>query len=272
MAKIKLVALEKKLLHYTGCAIEKFNLINQGDRILLGLSGGKDSLALVRLLHILQQRAKIAFTLKVAIVEQGWPIGQHNGSRNKLEAWLKEEGYDYHFENTNIAEIVTERIQKMAGKASGVRVPCMLCSRMRRGVLYRLAREFKCNKLALGHHRDDLISSLFMSICYNGHISSMPPKLLNDEGDVVLIRPLVYCQERDIAHYANELELPVCTSGCGMEGKGMRVKTQQFIEQLAKDNPKVPSNMLHALEDVRLSHLLDRQQLDATVLESLLSA
>ncbi len=255
MAEVKLAALEKKLLHYTGLAIERFGLIGENDRVLIGLSGGKDSLALVRLLHLLRQRAKVRFFLKVVVVEQNWP----GWRRDSLENWLIQQGYQYHFENTNIAQIVSEHLQTKLDDGQS-RIPCMLCSRMRRGVLYRLARESGYTKLALGHHRDDLISSLLMSICYNGRISSMPPKLLNDQRDVMLIRPLVYCQERDIANYVAGLGLPVCSSGCGVGAESMRSRMRRFIGLLANENNKVPSNILHALEDVRLSQLMDRKQ------------
>ncbi len=292
--------LETKLLHYMGVAIERFRLIQPGDRIIIGLSGGKDSLVLTYLLHRLQAKTQVPFTLKVVLVDQGWqaaslPSQQQSVHPNwqQLCNWLQAQHYDYHVEPTNIAQIVLNKQSPITPSVSDPtessscnskntassqnkprnRIPCMLCSRMRRGVLYRLARSWGFNKLALGHHRDDLITSLLMSLCYGGHISSMPPKLLNQQRDVILIRPLVYCQEQDIAQLVTMLDLPIYPSGCPVDKTGSaRYQMGQWIAQLAAHNAKIPSNILHALENVQFSQLMDRRQFDFAHLENLLAA
>lgn len=263
MSSTTIKRLEKKLTHYMGLAIERFNLIRSNDKILIGLSGGKDSLVLTRLMHLIRQRAKINFKLKVVLVDQGW-----GGDFSALEAWLKEENYDYLIEKTDISKVVQ---QKIAAHLASHRPACMLCSRLRRGVLYRLARELGYHSVALGHHRDDLINSLIMSICYNGQISSMPPKLINTEGDILLIRPLVYCQEQDIADYAAALELPVSTSGCLVDKNGTRARIAKLMKELSRENPKVPSNALRALANVRVTQLMDQHYFDFKRLRTLKS-
>lgn len=246
--------LEKKLLHYVGLAIERFNLIRPCDKILIGLSGGKDSLVLTRLLHLLKASAKIDFQLKVVVVDQGY-----GASFEALKEWLEREKYDYHIEKTNVAQVV---LQKLLEHQTKTRPACMLCSRLRRGILYRLARAMHYNSLALGHHRDDLITSLMMSICYNGQISSMPPKLYSVEGDLMVIRPLVYCQESDIAAYAKALELPVTSSGCLVDKNSTRVRIAKWIAALSSENPKVPSNILRALANLKPPYLMDPHYFD----------
>ena len=145
---------------------------------------------------------------------------------------------------------------------------CSLCSRLRRGIIYTYAEEQGYNKVALGHHRDDLIRSLLMSILYNGEIRSMPPKLLSDNKKHIVIRPLVYCQENDIIEYAKEQQFPIIPCNlCGSQENLMRQKVKVLIDQLAAENPKVPSNMLHALTSVKLSQLMDRNKWDFKNLE-----
>lgn len=254
-----LAELEKKLLHYTGKAIADFNMIQHGDRVMIGLSGGKDSYTLVRILQLLQQRAKVSFEIFAFTLDQaqpGWD-GQH------LERWLTQYKVPHIIMHQDTYSIVKEKIPE--GQTY-----CSLCSRLRRGIIYRYAEEQNYNKIALGHHRDDLIRTLLMSIFYNGEIRSMPPKLLSDNKKHVVIRPLAYCQEKDIAAYAEKMGFPIIPCNlCGSQENLMRKKTKHLIDQLALENPKVPSNILHALSSIKPSQLMDKNFWDFKNLEKL---
>ncbi len=250
-------AIEKKLLHYVGKAIADYNMIQKGDRILMGLSGGKDSYTLVRILKLLQQRTRHTFSLFAFTLDQGQPGWDDTG----LREWLNHYDIPHDIVREDTYSIVKEKIPE--GKTY-----CSLCSRLRRGIIYRYAEEKGYTKVALGHHRDDLIRTLLMSILYSGEIRSMPPKLLSDNKRHIVIRPLAYCQEKDIIHYAKEQQFPIipCTL-CGSQDNLMRQRIKVLIEQLAQENPKIPSNMLHALSSVKLSQLMDRNRFDFKNLE-----
>ena len=250
-------AVEKKLLHYTGKAIADFNMIQAGDRVMVCLSGGKDSFTLVKLLRLLQCRAKSKFEIFAFTLDQSQPGWDDRG----LRAWLLERTIPFEVLKEDTYSIVKAKIPE--GKTY-----CSLCSRLRRGIIYRYAEENGFNKIALGHHRDDLIGTLLMSILYNGQIRSMPPKLLSDSKRHVVIRPLAYCQEKDIIKYAKEQAYPIipCTL-CGSQDNLVRQRVKVLIAELAKENPKIPSNMLHALTTVKLSHLMDRKHWDFKNLE-----
>jgi tRNA 2-thiocytidine biosynthesis protein TtcA len=184
-----------------------------------------------------------AFTLDQA--QPGWDDSQ-------LHAWLQERKIPYEILTRDTYSIVKEKIPE--GKTY-----CSLCSRLRRGIIYRYAEEHGYTKIALGHHRDDLIRTLMMSILYNGDIRSMPPKLLSDNKKHIIIRPLCYVQERDIITFAQEQAYPIipCTL-CGSQENLARKRVGKFIDQLAEENPKVPSNMLHALQSIKPSQLMDQ--------------
>ncbi len=245
----KLAELEKKLLHYTGKAIADFNMIQHGDRIMVCLSGGKDSFTMLRILQLLQYRAKVKFELFSFTLDQAQP----GWNDTALRGWLTEHRFDYEILNRDTYSIVKEKIPE--GQTY-----CSLCSRLRRGIIYRYAEEKGFNKIALGHHRDDLIRTLLMSILYNGEIRSMPPKLLSDDKKHIVIRPLVYCQEQDIAAFATEMGFPIIPCNlCGSQENLMRKRVKLLIDQLAQENPKVPSNMLHALSAIKPSQLMDEQ-------------
>lgn len=253
----KLAELEKKLLHYTGKAIADFNMIQHGDRIMVCLSGGKDSFTMVRILHLLQQRANIDFEILAFTLDQAQP----GWNDTALKAWLSERKIPHEVLTRDTYSIVKEKIPE--GQTY-----CSLCSRLRRGIIYRYAEENNYNKIALGHHRDDLITTLLMSILYNGEIRSMPPKLLSDNKKNIIIRPLAYCQEKDIAEFAQLMEFPIipCTL-CGSQENLIRKKVKTLIAGLAHDNPKVPSNMLHALSAIKPSQLMDKNFWDFKNLE-----
>lgn len=255
----KLAELEKKLLHYTGKAIADFNMIQQGDRVMVCLSGGKDSFTLVRILRLLQQRAKVRFEIFAFTLDQAQP----GWDDTALKAWLTANNIAHEVLTRDTYSIVKEKIPE--GQTY-----CSLCSRLRRGIIYRYAEEKGFTKIALGHHRDDLVRTLLMSILYNGEIRSMPPKLLSDNKKHIIIRPLSYCQETDIAAFAKEMGFPIipCTL-CGSQENLMRKKVKVLVDQLAQENPKVPSNMLHALSAIKPSQLMDKKLWDFKNLEKL---
>lgn len=240
--------IEKKLLHYTGKAIADFNMIQQGDRVMVCLSGGKDSFTLLTLLKSLQVRSNHKFELFAFTLDQAQP----GWDDTRLHQWLKERKINYEILTRDTYSIVKEKIPE--GKTY-----CSLCSRLRRGIIYRYAQEQGYNKIALGHHRDDLIRTLLMSIFYNGDIRSMPPKLLTDNKQHIVIRPLCYVQERDIITFAQEQNYPIipCTL-CGSQENLARKRIGKLIDQLTEENPKIPSNILHALQSVKLSQLMDQ--------------
>lgn len=242
-------AVEKKLLHYTGKAIADFRMIQSGDRVMVCLSGGKDSYTMLRMLHLLRRRAPKKFELFAFTLDQSQPGWNDAG----LREWIERHKIPYEVLKEDTYSIVKEKIP--AGNTY-----CSLCSRLRRGIIYTYAEENGFNKVALGHHRDDLIRTLLMSILYSGEIRSMPPKLLSDNKRHIVIRPLSYCQENDIIEYAKEQHFPIipCTL-CGSQENMARQRVKVLIDQLAQDNPKVPSNMLHALSSVKLSQLMDRK-------------
>ncbi len=249
---------EKKLLHYTGKAIADYNMIQHDDKVLLCLSGGKDSYTLLWLLEKLRKRAKISFKLEAFTLDQGQPGWDDSGLRH----WLAEHDIPLTILNEDTYSIVKEKIPE--GKTY-----CSLCSRLRRGIIYRYAEEHGFTKIALGHHRDDLIRSVLMSIFYNGEVRSMPPKLLTDTKKHIVIRPLVYCQEKDIAEYAKLVGFPIIPCNlCGSQQNLARVRMRSLIDKLAAENPKVPSNILHALGAIKPSQLMDANLWDFKSLES----
>lgn len=253
----KLAELEKKLLHYTGKAIADFNMIQHGDKIMVCLSGGKDSFTLLRILHLLKLRAKVEFELFAFTLDQAQP----GWNDTALKTWLTDHKIPHEVLTRDTYSIVKAKIPE--GQTY-----CALCSRLRRGIIYRYAEEKGFTKIALGHHRDDLIRTLLMSILYNGEIRSMPPKLLSDNKKHILIRPLAYCQETDIAQFAELMAFPIipCTL-CGSQENLIRKKVKVLIDQLALENPKVPSNMLHALSAIKPSQLMDKNFWDFKHLE-----
>jgi tRNA 2-thiocytidine biosynthesis protein TtcA len=247
---------EKKLLHYTGKAIADFKMIKAGDRVMVCLSGGKDSYTLLRILQLLKRRYNkfdiFAFTLDQS--HPGW-------NDTNMRAWLEKHELSYEILTADTYSIVKEKIPE--GNTY-----CSLCSRLRRGIIYRYAEENGFNKIALGHHRDDMITTLLMSIFYSGEIRSMPPKLLSDNKRNMVIRPLAYCQEKDIIKYAQEQQFPIIPCNlCGSQENLMRQRVKMLIQQLAKENPKIPSNMLHALTSVILSQLMDKKHWDFQALD-----
>lgn len=249
---VKIAKIEKKLLHYIGKAIADFKLIEHGDRVMVCLSGGKDSFTMLTLLKKLQQRAKIKFELFAFTLDQSQP----GWDDTKLRAYLDHNDINYEILTRDTYSIVKDKLPE--GKTY-----CSLCSRLRRGIIYSYAAEHGYNKIALGHHRDDLIQTLLMSIFYNGQIKSMPPKLLSDDKKHIVIRPLAYCQETDIIKYAAAKQYPIIPCNlCGSQQNLVRVKIKRLIRDLSAENPKIPSNILNAITDIQPSQLMDTKLWD----------
>lgn len=204
---------------------------------------------MLRMLTLLRQRAKVKFDLFVFTLDQAQPGWDDSG----LRQWLLDSKVPHEILTRDTYSIVKDKIPE--GNTY-----CSLCSRLRRGIIYTYAEEHGFNKIALGHHRDDLVRTLLMSILYNGEIKSMPPKLLSDNKKHVVIRPLVYCQEKDIIAYAKASAFPIIPCNlCGSQENLARQRVAVLIDELAKENPKIPSNMLHALQSVKLSQLMDKK-------------
>ena len=238
---------EKKLRQYMARAISQYNMIQDGDRVLVCLSGGKDSYTMLNLLHQLRVRSGRKFELFSLTLDQAQPNWDDSG----LTKWLEEKQYPYEILHRDTYSIVKEKVPE--GKTY-----CSLCSRLRRGNIYTYAKKHGFTKIALGHHRDDLIESTMMGLLYSGEIRSMPPKLITDDKCHIVIRPMVLCKERDIITYAKEQEFPIIPCNlCGSQENLTRQKVKAMIQGLADDNSKVPANMLHAISNIRKSQLMD---------------
>lgn len=250
---------EKKLLHYTTKAVADFNMIQTGDKVLVCLSGGKDSYTMLSLLNMMRISSNYKFELQAFTLDQAQP----GWGDADMRAWLEKRKIPYEILTEDTYSIVKEKIPE--GKTY-----CSLCSRLRRGIIYFYASKHGFTKIALGHHRDDMIRTLLMSILYSGEIKSMPPKLLTDSKDHIVIRPLAYCQEKDIIQYMKEQQFPIipCTL-CGSQEKLVRKRVTKLIDQLCEENPKVGSNILHALQSVQPSQLMDKKLWDFKDLEKL---
>jgi len=241
------VKLEHELARELGRCIADFELIEEGDRIMVCMSGGKDSYTLLHLLERARKKAPISFSLLAVHLDQGHP--GYDGA--PLEGFLASSGYAYRILREDTYSIVTQHVAE--GKTY-----CSLCSRLRRGVLYNAAQALGCNKIALGHHRDDAIETLLLNLMFAGQLKSMPPKLVSDDGRNVVIRPLLYAAESKIAALAAELAFPILPCDlCGSQENLMRKQVKGLLTQLETMAPRVRESMLAALTNVRASHLPD---------------
>src|SRR5512141_2454599 len=241
--------LEKKLLRAAGDAIADFALVEPGDRIMVAVSGGKDSWTLLHVLMRLRERAPVDFELVAVNLDQGQP----GYPAHVVEEHLKATGVPYRMLVRDTYSVVRRLVPQGS-------TTCPVCSRLRRGVLYGAAVEMGCTKIALGHHRDDLIETLLLSALYSGALKSMPPRLHSRDGRNVVIRPLCYAAEEDIAAFASAMAFPVVPCDlCGSQPNLRRKRVKALLSELAAEHPAVKGNLLNALSHVVPSHLLDRE-------------
>jgi tRNA 2-thiocytidine biosynthesis protein TtcA len=237
---------ERDLLRYVGKAIADFGLIAERDRILVALSGGKDSYALLLLLESMRRRAPIEFELVAVHLNQGQP----GHDEAPLVAWLNAHGFTHHVVREDTYTIVRQTIPDG-------RTPCSLCARLRRAILYRIADELGCTKIALGHHRDDAIETLLLNLFFAGKLASMPAHLTSDDGKHVVIRPLIYCPEASLAVMANRQGVPILPCNlCGSQPHAQRKQMKSLLDRLEQEHPHLRQTMLAALSNVQTSHLL----------------
>ncbi|HMB81214.1 MAG TPA: tRNA 2-thiocytidine(32) synthetase TtcA [Vicinamibacterales bacterium] len=240
--------LEARVAKKTTKAIVDYDMLENGDRVMVGLSGGKDSWALLQALDVLRQRAPIRFSLIAVNVDSGYKDYKHE----LLASTCRARGWEYRSEHTNIGQTIDDILDDGA-------TPCSLCARLRRGVLYRMATEVGATKIALGHHADDFIETLLMNLFFAGKLMAMPPKLVSDDGAHIVIRPLVYVGEEEARAYAKESELPIigcCCPACG-DLSLQRQRMKRLVMELEAEHPNVKQSMLKALGNVAPRHLLD---------------
>ena len=244
--------LEKRLCRQVGQAIIDFNMIEEGDRVMVCMSGGKDSYGMLDILLKMQQRAPIRFEIVAVNLDQKQP----GFPDHILPEYLKNLGVEYHIETQDTYSIVKKNIPE--GKTM-----CSLCSRLRRGILYNVARRLQCNKLALGHHRDDMLQTFFLNMFFGGKLKGMPPKLTSDNGEFIVIRPLAYVAEKDLIRWAAHREYPIipCTL-CGSQTNLQRVQIGNMLRDWEKQYPGRTETMFTALQNVVPSHLMDHKQHD----------
>jgi len=244
--------LTNRLLRETGRAIADFGMIEEGDKIMVCLSGGKDSYSLLDLLRIHQARAPFRFDIVAVNLDQKQP----GFPDHILPEYLKGLGIPFHIETQDTYSVVTRVIPE--GKTM-----CSLCSRLRRGILYRVAGELGATKIALGHHRDDILATFFLNLFYGGRMKAMPPKLMSDDGKHIVIRPLAYVQEKDLITYAEMKQFPIIP--CNLCGSQENLKRQEVGRMIAEWDRKLPGrswNVFGALTRVVPSHLLDKNLFD----------
>jgi tRNA 2-thiocytidine biosynthesis protein TtcA len=241
--------LSKRLHRQVGQAIADFNMIEAGDKVMVCLSGGKDSHALLDLLMSLRERAPIPFDLVAVNLDQKQP----GFPAHVLPQYLRSRGVPFHIEDQDTYSIVKRLVPE--GQTM-----CSLCSRLRRGILYRVASELGATKIALGHHRDDMVVTLLMNMFFGGRLKGMPPKLASDDGRHVVIRPLAYVAETDLERWAAHRQFPIipCTL-CGSQDNLQRVQIKAMVREWERQYPGRTDNMLHAMGHVVPSHLMDKR-------------
>ena len=246
------ISVTKKLQKATAEAISKFTMIENGDKIMVCLSGGKDSYTLLDMLLYFQKVAPIKFDIVAVNLDQKQP----GFPEEILPKYLTNLQVDFRIIEKNTYKVVMDKTPE--GKTT-----CSLCSRLRRGTLYEAAKDLNCNKLALGHHRNDIIETFFLNFFFAGKMETMPPKFKNDAGDLVVLRPLSFCKESDIELYSNEREFPIIPCNlCGSQENLQRKKIKEMIASWETGFPNRSAIMMHSLQNVSPSHLLDRELYD----------
>jgi len=244
--------IEKKLRRLVGKAIKDFNMIEEGDHIMVCLSGGKDSYTLLQILLILQQHAPIAFKITAVNLDQKQP----GFPEHVLPEYLKTLGVNFHIIEEDTFSIVQRVVPE--GKTT-----CGLCSRLRRGNLYRYAKDNGMTKIALGHHRDDIIETFFLNLFFGGKLQAMPAKLRSDDRENIVIRPLAYCHEQTISDYANFKQFPIIPCNlCGSQENLQRQSIKSLLQIWQKEYPSRIDNIFAALQNIAPSHLLDHSHFD----------
>ncbi|MDD5176650.1 MAG: tRNA 2-thiocytidine(32) synthetase TtcA [Sterolibacterium sp.] len=249
--------LAKRLRRNVGQAIADFNMIEDGDRIMVCLSGGKDSFGLLDILLYLREHAPIKFEVFAVNLDQKQP----GFPAEVLPNYLRELGVPFHIEDQDTYSIVKRVVPE--GKTT-----CALCSRLRRGVLYRVAGELGATKIALGHHRDDILETLFLNMFFAGKLKAMPPKLVTDDGKHIVIRPLAYCREKDLAAWAEERRFPIIPCDlCGSQPQLQRQQVKQMLQDWERRFPGRIESLFRSMQNVIPSHLADKRLYDFAVLQ-----
>ena len=252
MSSQKFTKLQKRLRRQTGKAISDYHMIDEGDRIMVCLSGGKDSYTLLDMLMSLQPVAPVSFELVAVNLDQKQPDFPEHVLPNYLDIL----GMEYHIIERDTYSIVKEKLSP--GKTM-----CSLCSRLRRGILYNTAQKLGASKIALGHHMDDLVETMFLNMFHGSRLKTMPPKLVSDDNRNVVIRPLVYCREKDIAKYANKREFPIIPCNlCGSQPNLERARIKKMINKWDKESSGRVENIFRSMQNVTRSHLLDTELFD----------
>ncbi|MDP9126592.1 MAG: tRNA 2-thiocytidine(32) synthetase TtcA [Pseudomonadota bacterium] len=248
-AAFEINKLSKRLHRQVGSAIMDYNMIEAGDKVMVCLSGGKDSYAMLDILLSLRERSPVKFDLVAVNLDQKQP----GFPEHVLPGYLRERGVPFHIEEQDTYSIVTEHIEP--GKTM-----CSLCSRLRRGILYRVAGELGCTKIALGHHRDDIVVTMFMNMFFGSRMKGMPAKLVSDDGKNVVIRPLAYVSEPDLVRWAEHKAFPIipCTL-CGSQDNLQRVQIKAMIREWERQHPGRIENVFTAMANITPSHMMDRQ-------------
>ncbi|WP_321389667.1 tRNA 2-thiocytidine(32) synthetase TtcA [uncultured Desulfuromusa sp.] len=238
----------------TGKAIGDFNLIEEGDRIAVGVSGGKDSYILLHILEALRKKAPIRFELMAINIDSGFP----DYRKEQIENHLRRHHFNYQMVTTNSDQIIEEKLRPGTSY-------CAFCARLRRGALYSQADKYACNKIALGHHLDDFIETLLLNQFYGGTLSAMAAKLQADNGKHTVIRPLVYTEEAEIQKFCNVYEFPIVNCSCPVAGQEdqKRQRMKQLIKNLAEEIPEIRKSMIAAINNVHPHQLLDRNLSDS---------
>jgi len=250
--KSQLKKLDKRLSRHVGKAISDFNMIEDGDKVMVCLSGGKDSYVMLDILRSLKKRAPISFDIIAVNLDQKQP----GFPQEVLPTYLDSIGVDYKIVEEDTYSIVMEKIEP--GKTT-----CSLCSRMRRGILYRVAKEIGATKIALGHHRDDMLETMMLNMFFSGKLKSMPPKLGSDNGEHIIIRPLAYCVESEIAEFARLKEFPIIPCNlCGSQENLQRQAVKAMLNDWSQRFPGRIESMFTAMQNVVPSHLVDRNLFD----------